>query len=188
MVRPKRILRPKPRRAGVRNRDVRHPVLSSTLTIATVIGILVLALPTAMVLFVGFLPSLAAWAADETKAHYSSRTVVGVNFAGVAPFILTLWSGQNDIAAAGRLITDPYTLLVMFSAAGIGWLMFLGFPGIVSGVCTINATRRIAQLKEHQEALIEEWGAAITTQDRQEARPAETPPPEQPAAGRERAA
>ncbi len=188
MVGPNRIVRPKPQRAGVGPRHAPHPVLSSTLTIATVIGLLVLALPTAMVLFVGFLPSLAAWAADETKGHYSSRSVAGVNFAGVAPFIITLWSGHNDIAAAGRLITDPYTLLVMFSAAGIGWLMFLGFPGIVAGVCTINATRRIAQLKEHQQALIEEWGTAITTQDRQEARPAETPPPEPPAARQEHAA
>ena len=187
MAGPKRIVRPKPRRVGVRNRRTPNPVLSSTLTIATVIGLLVLALPTAMVLFVGFLPSLAAWAADDTKGHYSSRSVVGVNFAGVAPFILKLWSGHNDIAAAARIITDPFTLLVMFSAAGIGWLMFLGFPGLVAGVCSINATRRIAQLKEHQRALIEEWGTAITNQDRQEAKPAE-PPPEPPAAGRERAA
>ena len=188
MIRPKRKLRPQRRRTGVTPRRVNHSVLSSTLTIATVIGLLILALPTAMVLFVGFLPSLVAWAVDDTKGHYASRTVVGVNFAGVAPFILKLWTGQNDIAAAGRLITDPFTLLVMFSAAGVGWLMFLGFPGIIAGLCTMNANRRITFLKEHQKTLVEEWGTAITSQDRQDGRPSETSLSEPSAARQEHAA
>ncbi|HEY5608507.1 MAG TPA: hypothetical protein VIM38_09240 [Alphaproteobacteria bacterium] len=152
-----------------KHRGRRQPILGPTATIATVIGLLVVALPTAMVLFVGFLPTLVAWLVDETSRRYSTRTVAGLNFVGVAPFVLKLWSsGYNDIAGAGRLITDPFAIVVMFGTAAIGWLMFLGFPGVVAAFSTINANRRIAQIKERQRALVEEWGTAIASQERRE--------------------
>ena len=156
----------------------RTPILGPTATIATVICLLVVALPTAMVLFVGFMPTLVAWLVDETKRRYSTRTVAGLNFVGVAPFVLKLWSsGHNDLAGAGRLITDPFVIVVMFGTAAIGWLMFIGFPGVVATVSTINANRRIAQLKDKQLALVEEWGTSITSQERRETGHAGLPAP-----------
>jgi hypothetical protein len=59
----------------------------------------------------------------------------------------------NNIAGAGRMITDPFAIVVMFGTAAIGWLMFIGFPGVVVAVSIINANRRISQLKERQRAL-----------------------------------
>ena len=154
-------------------RGGRQSILGPTATIATVLGLLIVALPTAMVLFVGFMPTLVAWLADETKRRYSTRTVAGLNFVGVAPFVLKLWSsGHNDISGAGRLITDPFAIVVMFGTAAIGWLMFLGFPGVVAAISTINANRRISQLKDRQRALVEEWGNAITSPERRESGPA----------------
>lgn len=177
MATPKPIPRATPKTAGLRvvpkSRGGRQPILGPTATIATVLGLLIVALPTAMVLFVGFLPTLVAWLVDETKRRYTTRTVAGLNFVGVAPFVLKLWSsGHNDIAGAGRLITDPFAIVVMFGTAAIGWLMFVGFPGVVAAVSTINANRRIAQLKDRQRALVEEWGNAITSQERREIGPA----------------
>jgi hypothetical protein len=162
-----------PKRGGMKvvpkSRGRSKPILGPTATIATIICLLVVALPTAMVLFVGFMPTLVAWLVDETKRRYSTRTVAGLNFVGVAPFVLKLWSsGHNNIAGAGRLVTDPFTIVIMFGTAAIGWLMFIGFPGVVAAFSTIKAHRRIAQLKDRQRALVEEWGSAVTSQERRE--------------------
>ena len=178
---PKPGPRAAPKRAGMRvvpKQRARQPVLGPTATIAAVLCMLVVALPTAMVVFVGFMPTLIAWLGDETKRRYTTRTVAGLNFVGVAPFVIKLWSsGHNDIAGAGRLITDPFAIVVMFGAAAIGWLMFLGFPGVVAAISTINANRRIAQLKDRQRALVEEWGTAITSPERREAGSSGLPAP-----------
>lgn len=173
MARPKpkaKAKKPLGRRAAAKKRASRS-VFRSTLMIGTVMVLLALALPTALLLFVGFVPTLVALMVDDTPRRYAARTVLGLNFAGVAPYIVKLWSGQNDIAAAGRIITDPFALVVMLGAAAIGWMMFLGFPGLVTSVSTMNAHRRIAQLKERQRALIEEWGAAVASHEKQESEP-----------------
>ena len=177
MATPKPIPRATPKKAGLRvvpkHRRGRQRILGPTATIASVLGLLIVALPTAMVLVVGFLPTLVARLVDETNRRYCTRTVAGLNFVGVAPFLIKLWSsGHNDIVGAGRLITDPFAIVVMFGTAAIGWLMFIGFPGVVAAVSTINANRRIAQLKDRQLALVEEWGNAITSQERRESGPA----------------
>jgi hypothetical protein len=111
------------------------------------------------------MPTIASWLVDATPRRYAARTVLGLNFAGVAPYVVKLWAGKNDIVSAGKIVTDPFALIVMFGAAGIGWMMFMAFPGVVAGLSSMNARRRIAQLKEHQRTLVEEWGAAVA-QDR----------------------
>lgn len=171
--------KPLSRRANAKQRASKS-VVGSTVLIALVMAGLALALPTAIVLFVGFLPTLAAWLVDNTPRRYATKTVLGVNFAGVAPFVLKLWSGQNDIAAAGRIVTDPFALVVMLGAAAIGWMMFLGFPSLVTALSTLNAARRIGQLKEHQRALTEEWGAAVAAPERRDPQ-LEVPPQDPPA-------
>jgi hypothetical protein len=130
------------------------------------LAFLLIALPTAMVLFIGLLPTLVAVLVDATPRRYAARTVAGLNFVGVMPYVTKLWAGQNDIAAAGRLITDPFVLVIMFGAAAVGWIMFASFPELVAGVASMNASRRIAQLKQRQAELIDEWGEAIAPQQR----------------------
>ena len=59
------------------------------------------------------------------------------------------------------LVTDPYAWLYMYSAAAVGWLLFLGFPGVVAMLRVLNAKRRIYLLREQQKNLINEWGDSI---------------------------
>jgi hypothetical protein len=58
-------------------------------------------------------------------------------------------------------VTDMYAWLVMYSAAAVGWLLFLGLPGAVSVFRTLDAKRRIYVLREQQKDLINEWGESI---------------------------
>lgn len=124
-------------------------------------ALLFAALPTALLLMVGLTPTLVALIVDVTPGRYLTKCVAGVNIAGTSPFIYQLWSGINDMSSAMRIIGDPFSWLVIYAAAGIGWLLFLGLPGVVQVVQTLNADRRINMLRERQSELLEEWGDSI---------------------------
>ena len=49
----------------------------------------------------------------------------------------------------------------MYGAAAIGWLFFLGLPGVVTMLRTLNAKRRVNALREDQKELLSEWGDTL---------------------------
>lgn len=128
------------------------------------VGMVVLlfaALPTAMLLAVGLVPTIVALIVDVTPGRFLARCVGGMNVAGVVPFVHKLWLSGHTMAQSFAILTDVYTWLVIYSAAGIGWLLFLGLPGAVAIFRQLNAKRRIYALREQQRALLAEWGDSI---------------------------
>lgn len=123
--------------------------------------VLFAALPTAMILVIGFAPTLGARIGDTTPGKYLTKCVAWMNLAGVAPFLFDLWSRGNDMVTAIAIVTDMFAWLLMYSAAAMGWLMFLGLPGAVAMFRSLNAQRRIYVLRERQKELINEWGEVI---------------------------
>lgn len=137
---------------------------SPTKPLAIATGALVLlfaALPTTTLLAVGMAPTLGAFIGDTTPGRYLTKCVAGMNFAGVIPFLYKLWTTGHDMATAINLVTDLYVWLTMYSAAAVGWMLFLGFPGVVAVFRALNARRRIYVLREQQKELINEWGDCI---------------------------
>jgi hypothetical protein len=135
---------------------------SKPLTIA--IGILVLifaALPTATLLAMGLAPTLVARIVDTTPGRYLMKCVAWMNIAGLVPYLTELWFSGHDMATAIKLVTDVYTWFFVYSAAGMGWLLFLGLPGAVAMFRALNAKRRIYFLREKQKDLILEWGECV---------------------------
>ncbi len=124
-------------------------------------GILIAALPTATLLAVGLVPTVVALIVDMTPGRYLTRCVAGLNIAGISPFMHSLWTGGNDMTTAIGVVTDPFAWLAIYGASAIGWLLFTGFPGIVTVFHTLNAKRRIYMLEEKQKTLLEEWGDSI---------------------------
>ncbi len=123
--------------------------------------ILLAALPSAIVLAVGIVPTIVALIVDLTPGRYLTRCVAGLNVAGVSPFIHNLWSGDNDITSAIGIVTDTFAWLVIYGASAIGWLLFLGLPGAVAVFQTLNSKRQIYLLQDRQKNLLEEWGDSI---------------------------
>ncbi len=124
-------------------------------------GILISALPTATVLAVGLVPTVVALIVDLTPGRYLTRCVVGLNIAGISPFMHNLWTGGNDMMTAVGIVTDAVAWLVIYGSAAMGWLLFMGFPGTVAVFQTLNAKRRIYVMQEKQKLLLEEWGDSI---------------------------
>jgi hypothetical protein len=123
--------------------------------------LMTVSLPSMVLLFIGMLPTLVAWIVDRNPQKYSTFCVGGMNFCGVFPYLLDLWGGTHSVSNAVGILTNVFTLLVMYGAAAFGWMMFMTVPPVVSGFLTVMQQRRVAQLRAQQKRLIEEWGDAV---------------------------
>lgn len=131
------------------------------LILVGILGVLFAALPTAIVLSVGLMPTLVALIVDVTRGRYLTKCVAGLNIAGVLPFLHKLMTTGHDVPTAMGIVSDAFAWLVMYSAAAMGWLLFLGLPGLVSMLKVLTARRRVYVLQETQRALLNEWGDCI---------------------------
>ena len=132
----------------------------TTWVLVVAVSLLVIALPTMVILFFGLLPSVVAFIIDRTKGKSAAITVTGINLIGVFPFVMDLWKGGNTFDQALDML-DIFTMLVMYSAAGMGWLLFMTTPVIISSFVMVLQQRKIANLRKQQKELIEEWGPEV---------------------------
>jgi hypothetical protein len=124
------------------------------LTTVTLIAALFIALPTVTLFAVGMVPTVVAYIVDLSPGRYACRCVASLNFAGVFPHILKLWTTGHHMTGALKVAADPYAWLVMFSAAGLGWLLFIGVPGVSAALQSLNAKRTVESLKQRQRELV----------------------------------
>ena len=132
---------------------------SAVLTLLAIIS-----LPTLIIFIPGMLPTGVARICDRTKQKYATLCVGGLNICGVFPFIIKLWSDNHSIAAATNTISDLFALLVMYSAASFGWLIFLAVPPLVSTFLDVLAQRRINILRGKQQNTVEDWGPEVAAE------------------------
>lgn len=137
---------------------------NTTWILVVAVTLFVIALPTMILLLFGMLPSMVALIVDRTKGKSAAFTVSAVNFIGVFPYIMDLWKGGNTLDQALGML-DIFTMLIMYSAAAMGWLLFMSAPQVISSFVLVLQQRKIASLRKQQKSLIEEWGpdvAALT--------------------------
>src|SRR3546814_17124933 len=73
-----------------------------------------------------------------------------LNVAGTWPFLMALWTRGHAVMNAMQIILDPYAWLVIYSAAAVGWMLYLSFPALVSAGMGLFAGRRLAQLRQQR--------------------------------------
>lgn len=132
-----------------------------TILIAVIGGGAVFILPSVMILGIGMTPTLAAMITDRRKEKYATLCVGCMNFTGVLPFMIELWTNDHSYDNAFRLIGEPFTWLVMFGAAAIGWAIYFVTPGIAGMFIGMRADQRIQRLRRRQRDLVEEWGPGV---------------------------
>lgn len=120
------------------------------------------AMPTTVLLILGMLPTAVAWFIDRTKERTRALTVGAMNAAGCTPFILQLWQTGNSMPTSLHIISDPRTIIVMYCAAGVGYLIDWAISGLVGSVMVQRATGRREQIAKRKAALVERWGPEVT--------------------------
>lgn len=118
--------------------------------------------PTVMMIAIAMPPTVVAWIIDRSHQKSATYCVAGMNFCGLFPFLMDLWLGTHSLKAAGAIVTDVYTLLVVYGAAAFGWMLFVAIPPVVGTFLTVMAQRRVSQLRSHQRQIINEWGEGVT--------------------------
>jgi hypothetical protein len=137
----------------------KRPSLLRQLTFGgAIIAIFVAALPSAVLLCFGMLPTMCAFLIDRTSHRYATRCVGALNFAGCWPYLLNLWKAGHGMVEAVQILLDPVAWLVIYGSAAAGWLCYLSFPSVAWALMDVFAGRRIAYLRKEQRKLIEDWG------------------------------
>lgn len=151
------------RRAAIVRPGVKRPSLLRQLSMGVVIiALFIAALPSAILLCFGMLPTMCAYLIDRLPQRYATRCVGALNFAGCWPYLLNLWKDGHNMIEAVHIMLEPLTWLVIYGSAAAGWLCFLSFPAVAWGLMDVFAGRRIAHLRKEQRKLIEDWGDDVT--------------------------
>ena len=151
---------------------------SSSATITALVILLpagLIFMPMAVLLAVGMIPTAVAYVVDRDPDKTAPMTVGALNFVGVVAYAIALWQTGHSMAALTRLLTDPFTWLVMYGSAALGWGLYYGIPPAVAGWITMRAESRIARRVAEQQELVAEWGREVTGVDDEE--PEESPHP-----------
>ncbi|HIJ62956.1 MAG TPA: acyl-CoA synthetase [Rhodospirillaceae bacterium] len=125
------------------------------------IALVPFSLPTLLVLFVGMLPTLVAALAERGANRYAWICVGGLNFAGLASWLLALWFGHHEFSYALQEITDINMLMAAYGASAFGWALYLVMPPVVGTFMAANSQRRAGSLASQQRKLVELWGEEV---------------------------
>jgi len=123
---------------------------------------LFLFLPTVLLLVICLLPTGAALVVDRSASRSGWLCVGGLNFAAMAPSLFELWFDKNTLEFATSVISNVFTMILIYGAAAVGWIIYTTMPQIIASVMDMTSTRRIERLKARQQDLIEEWGPEVS--------------------------
>ncbi len=140
-------------------------------------AMIIISLPTVLLVFFGMLPSIVAFIVERTKPRYAAISVSAMNFSGVFPYLLDSWGGDHTVSEAMNMLTNVFSLMVMYSASAFGWLIFIAVPPVVAAFLAVINERRIAQIRKRQREIIGEWGIGVAGEKPEgipAAKPAET--------------
>jgi hypothetical protein len=84
-----------------------------------------------------------------------------MNFSGLLPFLIDIWFKDHSTDAAIAVLTNVFELMVIYSAAAFGWLLYVSLPPVITTFLTVISERRVAVLKANQQKILEEWGDGI---------------------------
>lgn len=119
-------------------------------------------LPSSMLLCVGLAPTFVASFIVRKNRRSKAVTVGSMNLVGCTPFLLDLWTKGHTIEKAMSMITNPMVIIVMYAAAGFGYILYWSTVSVVSGIMYQKAIKETGTLRKAQEDLVKRWGKEVT--------------------------
>ena len=120
--------------------------------------------PTILLLLIGMAPSIVAYIVDKRPRKVTTRSIGYLNFAGCLYYALKLWMEQNTISGVLELVSEPSTLMIMYSSAAVGWMLNFIMVPIMSAFLAVQHEAKIRSISRRQEDLIKEWGSVVKGQ------------------------
>jgi len=115
-----------------------------------------------VIMVIGMLPTIVAAIVDKSKGHVKTMTIGAMNFAGCVPFLISLWKKGGSFELALNIITTPRTIVIIYCAAGMGYLIDWAMTGIVASVLMQRSRKRLKDIQNQQKELTERWGPEVS--------------------------
>jgi hypothetical protein len=130
--------------------------------LGALLGVLALvAVPSSIIVaLIALAPSLI-YALVERHDRMAVRCVTAFSLTGMMPVLDPLWTGDNSIAGAVALLSNPLSWLVMYGAVVVALSFLWVLPKGAAVVLQTRATREVAALRRAQERLVREWGEGV---------------------------
>ena len=126
-----------------------------------IVGLAFFAMPALLVFAVGMIPSLVAAIVDRHPGRNATIAVTAMNFAGVVPFVAEILISGASMARAMLVVTDVFSLAMMYGTAAFGWGLVYVMPKVASVYISVRNDARIQAMQREKKRLNEEWGDAV---------------------------
>lgn len=114
-----------------------------------------------VLLAIGMLPSLVAFFVDRSKSKSQALTVAAMNLAGCSLFLLELWTNGHTMNVTLQILSNPVNIVVMYLAAGAGYLIDWTLSGVIGGLVYQNGKSRLKSIRKDQDELVKRWGNQV---------------------------
>jgi len=148
-------------KASAAAKKAKAPGINKSVVLVLLAALVPFSLPTVVLVFFTMLPTLVAWVAEKGPHRYAYLCVGGLNFAGLFPYLFSLWFGVHTLDESFRMITDPMMLLITYCCAFIGWGLYSLIPPLVVTYLANHNRHRITNLRAAQAKLVTEWGDEV---------------------------
>ena len=125
------------------------------------ITFMLISLPSMILILFGMVPTLFAWIVDKSEKKYAMFSILGMNFTGLFPFLMDIWFEDHTTKAAIAVLSSLIDLIIIYGAAGFGFIMFIALPPVITTFLMAISERRITALISNQKKIAEEWGQEI---------------------------
>jgi len=119
-------------------------------------------MPTTVMLFFGMIPTAVAAVVDRTRRGTKALTVGSMNLAGCTPYLFELWTKGHTSERALEIMSNPYTIIIIWGTATVGYLIHWSMSGIVRTVLIQRAEFRLKDIAKRQADLVTRWGPEVT--------------------------
>jgi hypothetical protein len=118
-------------------------------------------IPSTLLLGVGMLPTIIAMVIVRKRYKNKVITIGSMNFAGCFPYLLGVWQSSDRMGAALSALSEPMTIVVMYSAAGAGYLLNWGVTNGVRRLMLVGAEKKLKNIDKEKEKLEKRWGRKV---------------------------
>jgi hypothetical protein len=103
-----------------------------------------------------------AFFVDRSQKKTRAITVGAMNIAGCTPFVMELWTTDSSMEKALSIIMDPVSIIIMYVAAGVGYLIDWVVTAAVAGFLYQRGISRKDAIVKSQKEMIERWGEEVS--------------------------
>ncbi len=116
---------------------------------------------TTIILLIGMLPTLVAYAIDRIPGKNKTFTIGLLNIAGCFPFLLQVWQAYGDVDFALNLLSQPMTIVIIYSIAGLGYILDWVVTAGISSVLIQKSKIRLVKIEDEKKSIENRWGKEV---------------------------